>query len=93
MQFLIDGGAAILVALFIGILKGRLPGLADIMPLLALIIGVILSVLIGFGMQAIKTPPDFTSYVLTGVLIGLTAVGGYELTWDKLKSKPTTTTN
>jgi hypothetical protein len=88
MQFLVDGGAAVFVALVIGIIKGRWSDLSDVLPLFAIVIGIILSIFIGLGMQVILTWADFTTYALTGLFIGLAAVGGYEATWDKLKSRP-----
>jgi hypothetical protein len=85
--FITGGGLVVVILLIVGVIKGRRPDLADLMPIIAAVIGIVLTLLIGWGIQAYSTPNDIVSYALTGLVAGLTSVGAYEVTWDKLKKR------
>lgn len=91
-QFVGVGGIAVLAGL-VGVLVGAFypKGLnQDYKPHVSTVLAIILALLIGFTTGNIQTGADWLSWGLGGLLAGLSAVGAYEATWDKLK-KPSTT--
>jgi hypothetical protein len=74
------GGAAIIVSILVQILKSRLP--ADLIPLAALLIGVLLveGATIAVGLTAGTFAPIAAfNALLTGILAGASSIGLYEV--------------
>lgn len=58
----------------------------DSLPIVAIVAGLILAPLFGWVLGKIQTNEDFVSFVVGGFLAGVSSVGGYEATVDKLKN-------
>ncbi|MCL5264918.1 MAG: hypothetical protein M1343_06970 [Chloroflexi bacterium] len=84
-QFSSVGALAVLVLLIIEVFKSKLD--QEKAPYAAIVIGIVLAFVFGYVQHLINSPADLVSYVVGGALAGLTAVGGYEATIDKIKVK------
>ncbi len=85
-QFGTVAGLALLVGIVIQVLKPLVA--AKVVPYLALGLGLVLAVLIGFALGRITSTELLASYLVGGLLAGLAAIGGYEATLDKIIAMP-----
>ncbi len=88
-QFAGVGGIAALAGL-VGVIIGAFypkSWSTDYKPHVATVLAIVLAILIGLATGSLKTGADWLSWGLGGLLAGLSAVGGYEATWDKLKPR------
>lgn len=76
-QFATVAGLAVLIALILTVFFPQETGKTDNrrLPYVALGVGVLLSVAIGWATEGIKTPRDCVAWVIGGVLAGFTAIG------------------
>lgn len=81
------GGIAVLAGLVGVIIAAFYPKSLSVeyKPHVSALLAILLAVLIGYTTGSLKTGGDWLSWGLGGLLAGLSAVGGYEATWDKLK--------
>ena len=78
-------GLAVLVGIIIQFVKGYLD--AAVVPWAAIVLGIVLAVVIGLVREQIGSADAAVSYIIGGLLAGLTAIGGYESSIDKLRRK------
>lgn len=81
-------GLAVLVGVLLQLVKLRMapddPQKPNL-PYYAVGLGIALAVLIAGVMGNLDSPQDVLSYAIGGLFSGLTAIGGYETTVDKIK--------
>ena len=84
-QFQTVVGLAVLIGIIVQFVKGYLT--AGVIPWVAIVLGIVLAVVIGMVKSELVSSEAVVSYVIGGLLAGLTAIGGYESSLDKLRSK------
>lgn len=82
-QFMTVPGLAVLVLVFVQLVKGKVK--PEWTPLFAVVVGIVVNVLLAWTNHALKLPADWLSVGLGGLFAGLMAVGGYEMVLDKIK--------
>jgi len=76
----------VLIGVIVQVLKPRVDG--SFVPFFAICLGIVLAVLLGLTQGKIGNASDLASFIIGGFFAALTAVGGYEATIDKIKSRP-----